>query len=90
MYALVTGPKHCSGMGLAAWLWMRTHKVPVEHVELQDTSAAAIERYSPTGSLPALLRNGSSLAWNVLPILESIAEQFPDAAALWPPAAQAR
>ena len=92
-YQLVIGDKHISSWSLRPWLAMRQAGIPFEEIGVrlrQPESPANIRRYSPSGRVPVLLVDGTTI-WDTLAILEYLAETHPEAR-LWPadPAARAR
>lgn len=92
---LLIGNKNYSSWSLRPWLLLKHFSIPfVEHrVALYvPGSREQLLRYSPTGKVPALKRDGTWI-WESLAIVEAIAEWFPQYP-IWPRAelvrAQAR
>jgi glutathione S-transferase len=82
---LYIGNKTYSSWSLRAWLAVQASGAAHEEVRIplyQDTSAAELARFSPTGRVP-VLRDGALVVWDSLAICEYLAEMFPGAR-LWP------
>jgi glutathione S-transferase len=91
-YTLVIGNKNLSSWSLRAWLMLKAAGVHFKEILIpldQEASKKEILRYSPSGLVPALLRDGRPLCWDSLAIGEYLAETFPKAG-LWPEEASAR
>lgn len=88
---LIIGNKNYSSWSLRPWLAMRQTGIPFEEVRIplyQPESRAALEKWSPSGKVPAL-HDGKIAVWDSLAICETLAERFPDKR-LWPVDAAAR
>ena len=89
--SLVIGNKNYSSWSMRPWIAMKAAGIPFEEVfiplDLPDTKAR-IKSHSPAGKVPVLL-DGESTVWELLAILEHLAERFPKAG-LWPADAAAR
>jgi len=82
---LYIGNKAYSSWSLRAWLAVQATGAACQEVRIplyQDSSAAALARFSPTGRVP-VLRDGELVVWDSLAICEYLAELHP-AARLWP------
>jgi glutathione S-transferase len=100
-YMLVIGNKAWSSWSLRPWIAMREFAIPFAEQPValrQPDTAAAIQRWSPSGKIPALVisRAGSSggnpghtgkpgdlIIWDSLAILEFLADRHADLP-LWP------
>ena len=90
-FTLVIGNKNYSSWSLRPWLAMKMAGVEFAEVVIplrRDATATEIARHSPGGKVPAL-RHGELVVWELIAILEYIAEAFPEAR-LWPEQRQAR
>jgi glutathione S-transferase len=88
---LVVASKNYSSWSLRPYLALAHTGQPFREVVVplgQADTAANIAKYSPSGSLPALL-HGELVVWDSLAICEYLAEQFPQAK-LWPQDGAAR
>ena len=91
-FALVIGNKNYSSWSLRAWLALKQADIPFREIRISlytDKSRAEIEKYSPSGRVPALRDDGVTV-WESLAIGEYLADKFPHRQ-LWPadPAARA-
>ena len=80
---LVIGNKNYSSWSLRPWLAMKVLGIPFDEVRIplyQPGSKEKILGYSPAGKVP-ILRDGDTVVWDSLAILEYLAEKHP---ALWP------
>ena len=89
---LVIANKAYSSWSLRPWLALKQASADVDEVIIplrQPGTAAEIARWSPAGKVP-VLRHGAVTIWELIAILEYVAELFPEAG-LWPadPAARA-
>ena len=79
---LVIGNKNYSSWSLRAWIAMAASGIPFDEVfvplALPDTKER-IKRHSPAGKVPVLI-DGDAVIWELLAILEHLAERFPKAA----------
>jgi glutathione S-transferase len=86
------GNKNYSSWSLRPWLALKQTGAAFDEVLVplsEPNTRSTILRYSPSGRVPAIARNGLTV-WDSLAICEYLAESFP-AAQLWPadPAARA-
>ncbi|MGO4126991.1 glutathione S-transferase family protein [Inquilinus sp. YAF38] len=82
---LIIGNKRYSSWSLRPWLALAHHEIAFEEILIplyRDGSKEAILSHSPSGKVPALIDDGTTV-WDSLAILEYLAERFPDLA-LWP------
>jgi glutathione S-transferase len=80
---LVIGNKNYSSWSLRPWLAMKVLGLAFDEVRIplyRPGSRDEILRYSPAGRVP-ILRDGATVVWDSLAILEYLAEQHPK---LWP------
>jgi glutathione S-transferase len=80
---LVIGNKNYSSWSLRPWLAMKVHGIPFDEKRIALYTAGSKEeivRYSPAGKVP-ILKDGATLVWESLAILEHLAERYPR---LWP------
>jgi glutathione S-transferase len=90
-FKLIIGSKAYSSWSLRPWLLLAHFKIPFEEILVplrQDTTKAAILKFSPSGKVPALV-DGKITVWESIAIFEYIAEVYPDKA-IWPRAKAAR
>ncbi|MEO1015333.1 MAG: glutathione S-transferase family protein [Pseudomonadota bacterium] len=88
---LIIGDKNLSSWSLRPWLAMRHLGIPFteELVRLdRPDSRENLRRLSPSGFVPCL-KDGETVVWDSLAILEYLNESFPEKG-LWPASAQAR
>ncbi len=88
---LVIANKAYSSWSFRPFILMRHFDIPFSEVVIplaQDDTKAAILRHAPSGKCPAL-RDGDLVIWDLLAIIEHIAELFPDLP-IWPRAKAAR
>ncbi|WP_438036775.1 glutathione S-transferase family protein [Sorangium sp. So ce204] len=89
---LYLGNRTYSSWSLRAWLVLKQAGADFEEVviplQAPGTRTLEIQRYSPSGKVPAL-QHGALTIWESLAIAEYAAELFP-AAKLWPEARDAR
>lgn len=90
--ALVVGNKNYSSWSLRPWLALAHHGIPFEEIVINiyaDDTKRRIAEHSPAGKVP-ILKDGGTVVWDSLAILEYLAEKFPQLN-LWPadPAARA-
>jgi glutathione S-transferase len=88
---LVIGNKNYSSWSLRPWLAMKVLGLAFDEVRIplyRPGSKEQILRHSPAGRVP-ILRDGDTVVWDSLAILEYLAEKYPK---LWPsdPAQRAR
>lgn len=89
MYELYIANKNYSSWSLRPWLLMVEGGIPFEErqVALRDGSSwEAFRAFSPNGKVPCL-RDGDTVVWDSLAIVEYLAERHPG---LWPGDAPAR
>lgn len=89
MYELYVGNKNYSSWSLRPWLLMAEQAIPFdEHlVALQDGSSwDAFRPFAPNGKVPCL-RDGDTVVWDSLAIVEYLAERHPG---VWPSDAKVR
>ncbi|HEY5946230.1 MAG TPA: glutathione S-transferase, partial [Kofleriaceae bacterium] len=89
MYDLYIANKNYSSWSLRPWVLMRELALPFnEHVKqfTGPMGAGAFRSFSPTGKVP-LLRDGDTVVWDSLGIVEYLAERHPT---VWPSDATAR
>lgn len=82
---LVIGNKNYSSWSLRPWLLLKQFAIPFEEVRIslyQADSTAQLNRYSPSGLVPAL-HHGELTVWDSLAICEYVQELFPTQA-MWP------
>jgi glutathione S-transferase len=80
---LVIGNKNYSSWSLRPWLAMKVLGLAFDELRIplyREGSKEQILRYSPAGRVP-ILRDGKTLVWDSLAILEYLAERHPQ---LWP------
>jgi glutathione S-transferase len=80
---LVIGNKNYSSWSLRPWLAMKVLGLAFDEVRIplyRPGSKEQILRYSPAGRVP-ILRDGDTVVWDSLAILEHLAERHPQ---LWP------
>src|SRR6266481_942506 len=80
---LVIGNKNYSSRSLRSWVALKRLGVPVDEKRIAlrgPETKAEILRYSPAGRVP-ILRDGDTVVWDSLAILEYLAEKYPQ---LWP------
>jgi glutathione S-transferase len=80
---LVIGNKNYSSWSLRPWLAMKVLGMAFDEVRIplyRPGSKEQILRYSPAGRVP-ILRDGDTVVWDSLAILEHLAERHPQ---LWP------
>jgi len=80
---LVIGNKNYSSWSLRSWIALKMLGVPVDKKRIalrRPETKAEILRYSPAGRVP-ILRDGDTVVWGSLAILEYLAEKRPQ---LWP------
>ena len=88
---LFIGNKAYSSWSLRPWLLMREMAIPFEELVVPLYVEGAREkmlREAPTGKVP-VLRDGDLAVWDLLAIVEYLAEKFPDKN-IWPKAAADR
>ena len=86
---LLIGNRNYSSWSLRAWLALRNTALPFteERVPLFSPNyKERIRAFSPAGLVPAL-RDGDTLVWDTMAIIEYLAEAYP---ALWPADKRAR
>ena len=79
---LVIGNKNYSSWSLRPWIALKVLGVPFDEKRIplrRPETKAEILRYSPGGRVP-ILREGDTVVWDSLAILEYLAEKHP----LWP------
>ncbi|HET6804078.1 MAG TPA: glutathione S-transferase family protein [Frateuria sp.] len=89
MYELYIANKNYSSWSLRPWLLMAALGIPFEEhlVALQDGSSwDAFRAFAPNGKVPCL-REGDTVVWDSLAIVEYLAERHPG---VWPADARAR
>ena len=88
---LVIANKAYSSWSLRPWILLAHFKIPFEEVviplDLPETRTLILE-HSPTGKVPAL-RDGAITVWELLAIVEYVAEIYPEKA-IWPRGKAAR
>src|SRR3989442_4198203 len=80
---LVIGNKNYSSWSLRPWLAMKVLGLAFDEVRIllyREGAKEQILRYSPAGKVP-VLRDGDTVVWDSLAILEYLAERHPQ---LWP------
>ena len=90
-FTLIIGNKNYSSWSLRGWLAARLAGIDFDEqlVRLSEPgSRAALLAHSPAGKVP-VLEHGRRVVWDLLAIVEYLAEQRP-AAGLWPDPADAR
>jgi glutathione S-transferase len=88
---LVMGPKNYSSWSMRPWLALKHAELDFDEITIDFTSPTAkaeILKYSPSGTVPALL-HGDRTIWVSLAICEYVAELAPEKR-LWPEDAAAR
>lgn len=91
MLKLVIANKLYSSWSLRPWLVLKAFSIPFEEIIIplrQPESRARVLEYSPSGKVPALIKDGQTV-WDSLAIIETIADEHPDRA-VWPTDARAR
>jgi glutathione S-transferase len=86
---LVIGNKNYSSWSLRPWIALKVLGVPFDERRIalrRPETKAEILRYSPAGRVP-ILRDGDTVVWDSLAILEFLAEKYPQ---LWPSQAAER
>lgn len=91
-YRLVIGNKNTSSWSLRPWLALKQAGIPFTEVRINlraPDMKQQILAHSPAGKVP-VLKDGDTIVWDSLAILEYLAERFPGRA-VWPadPAARA-
>ena len=89
MYELYIANKNYSSWSLRPWLLMVERAIPFQErlVALQDGSSwDAFRAFAPNGKVPCL-RDGDTVVWDSLAIVEYLAEHHPG---VWPADAKAR
>jgi glutathione S-transferase len=89
--ALVIGNKNYSSWSMRPWVALRQAGIPFREIRIplyQPDSRQRILEQSPAGKVP-VLKDGPTLVWDSLAILEYLAERFPDRG-LWPQEVAAR
>ena len=79
---LVIGNKNYSSWSLRPWIALKVLGIPFDEVRIPLYRPGSKERilgYSPAGKVP-ILRDGDTVVWDSLAILEYLAEKHP----LWP------
>jgi glutathione S-transferase len=79
---LVIGNKNYSSWSLRPWIALKVLGVPFDEKRIalrRAETKAEILRYAPSGRVP-ILRDGDTVVWDSLAILEYLAEKYP----LWP------
>ena len=80
---LVIGNKNYSSWSLRPWIALKVLGVPFDEKRIAlrgPETKGEILRYSPAGRVP-ILRDGDTVVWDSLAILEYLAEKYPQ---LWP------
>lgn len=80
MLELVIGNKNYSSWSMRPWIAFAHFEIPFEEIQLNldfDNGNQHLFDYSPTGKVPALRHNGTTI-WDSLAILEYAAECFPE------------
>jgi glutathione S-transferase len=80
---LVIGNKNYSSWSLRPWIALKVLGVPFDEKRIalrRPETKSEILRYSPAGRVP-ILRDGDTVVWDSLAILEYLAEKYPQ---LWP------
>ena len=88
---LIVANKAYSSWSLRPWILLRHFDIPFEEVVIPlDTpdTHASILKYAPSGKCPSL-RDGATVVWELLAIIEYIAETHPEKA-IWPRGKAAR
>ena len=83
MYTLHIANKNYSSWSLRPWVLMKTLGIPFEEVLQpfdESGSYSKFRQFSPTGLVP-LLRDGDTVVWDSLAIVEYLAEHHPG---VWP------
>jgi glutathione S-transferase len=86
---LVIGNKNYSSWSLRPWIALKVLGVQFDEKRIalrRPETKAEILRYSPAGRVP-ILRDGDTVVWDSLAILEFLAEKYPQ---LWPSQAAER
>ncbi len=88
---LIVANKAYSSWSLRPWILLAHFKIPFEEavipMDLPDTRANML-KYAPTAKCPSL-HDGKVAVWELLAIMEYVAEAFPEKA-IWPRARAAR
>jgi glutathione S-transferase len=82
---LIIGNKNYSSWSLRPWLYLKHHGIAFDEIRIPlylEDSKAKILAHSPSGKVPAL-RDGDTVVWDSLAILEYLAERFPETRG-WP------
>jgi glutathione S-transferase len=80
---LVIGNKNYSSWSLRPWLAMKVLGIAFDEIRIHLYGCGSKERilqHSPAGKVP-ILKDGATLVWDSLAILEYLAERYPQ---LWP------
>ena len=88
---LVIGNKNYSSWSFRPWIAMKVAGIPFDEEVISlyvDGSREQILKHSPGGKVPILI-DGDTQVWELLAILEYLAEKFPGAG-IWPKDQQAR
>src|SRR5262245_5258987 len=88
---LTIGNKCVSSWSLRPWIALVHCGIPFEETVIRlrtPETAANLAKVSPNGQVP-VLRDGETVVWETLAILEFLADRFPEHG-LWPADRQAR
>lgn len=89
MYELIIGNKNYSSWSLRPWVLLKARDIPFRETLVHfppGDSYAHYRAYTPSGRVPGL-RDGETVVWDSLAIVEYLAERHPG---LWPADAAAR
>ncbi|MBI1423232.1 MAG: glutathione S-transferase [Gammaproteobacteria bacterium] len=84
-FTLVIGNKNYSSWSLRPWLLMKQFGISFEEIRIplyQAETKAAIQKYSPSGLVPALI-HGDITVWDSLAICEYLQDLYPSLV-MWP------
>ena len=90
-FTLVIGNKNYSSWSLRPWLLLKQFDIAFEEIRIplyQAETKAAIQKYSPSGLVPALI-HGDITVWDTLAICEYVQDLYPSLA-MWPRDREAR
>ena len=88
---LIVANKAYSSWSLRPWILLAHFKIPFEELVIamdRPETRANMLKYAPTGKCPSL-HDGKIAVWELLAIIEYIAEAYPDKA-IWPKGRAAR
>ncbi len=91
MYKLVIANRNYSSWSLRAWLFLTESNIPFEEIRIPmftDTWPTEIAKFSPTGRVPVLLDDDTTV-WDTTAIIEYVRNKHPHTVG-WPDLARTR